>query len=119
MISSSFPHRGEIYLVKAVKAAGDTKKRPAVVLSIDSLNQVARTILAVLVTSDLSGADLPTRVLIRAPEGGLKLDSLVICEYIMTLQKSYLERGPYGSLSQETMARIVEGVQIAIGVARE
>jgi mRNA interferase MazF len=113
--SVAFPKRGEIYLIKAVKSAGDTKKRPAIVISIDVRNRYSRTVLVVPLTSDLSSAQLPTRILIGAGEGGLETDSLAACENIVVVQKSYLDQGPYGSVTEETLGKICRGIQIAIG----
>lgn len=43
----SYPRQGQIYLVKALRTLGDTKKRPAVVVSIDLRNELSRTVLVV------------------------------------------------------------------------
>lgn len=112
----AFPKRGEIYLIKAIKSAGDTKKRPAIVVSIDVRNQYSRTVLVVPLTSDLRGAHLPTRVLIPVGEGGLEAESLAVCETVVVVQRSYLGQGPYGSVTEETLGKICSGIQIAIGV---
>jgi len=114
--SAPFPLRGEIYLIKAVKSAGDLKKRPAVVISINVRNQYSRTVLVVPLTSDLRGAHLPTRVLIPAGEGGLEAELLAVCESIVVIQKSYLDQGPYGTVSDKTLGKICRGIQTAIGV---
>lgn len=115
-MSAPFPQRGEIYLIKAVKSAEDLKKRPAIVISINVRNQYSRTVLAVPLTRDLRGAHLPTRVLIPAGEGGLEAESLAICESIVVIRKSYLDQGPYGTVTDKTLGEICRGVQIAIGV---
>jgi mRNA interferase MazF len=41
-----FPRQGEIYLCRALKQSGDTKKRPVVVVSLDVRNQYSSTVLA-------------------------------------------------------------------------
>ena len=39
MSSEDFPRQRRVYLSKALKQSGDTKKRPVVVVSIDIRNQ--------------------------------------------------------------------------------
>jgi mRNA interferase MazF len=41
------PQQGEVYLVRALRAIGDTKKRPVAVDSINSRNESSRTVLIV------------------------------------------------------------------------
>ena len=38
-MTSSFPRQGEVYLIKALKTLGDTKKRPAVIISMNVRNE--------------------------------------------------------------------------------
>jgi len=50
-------------------------------------------------------------------EGGLKQVSMVKCEQVTTLDKSFLLRGPFaGTISAEKMHEIEKGVQRAIGI---
>jgi mRNA-degrading endonuclease toxin of MazEF toxin-antitoxin module len=51
------PQQGEVYLVRALRAIGDTKKRPVAVVSINSRNELSRTVLIVPFTSDLRGGN--------------------------------------------------------------
>lgn len=110
------PRQGEIYLVRALKAIGDTKKRPAVVVSINVRNQHSSSVLVVPFTSDLTSGETPTRILLKTGEGGLLTDSLALCDNISTIRKIYLERGPYGAISFASLQRIQQGIQIAIAV---
>jgi len=115
-MTEAYPRQGEVYLVRALRTIGDTKKRPVAVVSIDSRNELSRTLLIVPFTSDLRGGETPTRVLIPAGEGGLESDSLAVCEQIITIQKTYLEQGPYGQLSADVLARIQRAIQVSIGI---
>lgn len=112
----AYPRQGEIYLVRAMKSIKDTKKRPAIVVSINTRNQFSRTVLIVPFTSDLIGGETPTRILVPAKEGGLEVDSLATCDNIVAVRKSYLECGPYGQISPESLEKIQRGIQVAIGV---
>lgn len=82
-MTEAYPRQGEVYLVIALRTIGDTKKRPVAVVSIDSRNELSRTVLIVPFTSDLRGGETPTRVLIPAGEGGLESESLAVCEQII------------------------------------
>lgn len=113
----NFPRQREVYLCKALRQSGDTKKRPVVVVSLDVRNQYSSTILVVPFSSDIQSAvNNPTRVLIPVGEGGLELDSVAMCEVITNVEKRYLERVPYGEISAESLERIQRAIQVAIGV---
>jgi len=111
-----YPRQGEIYLVRALKSIGDTKKCPVVIVSINTRNQLSNTVLIVPFTSDLASGEIPTRILVRSGEGGLDADSLATCDNILAVRKIYLERGPYGQISPESLEQIHQGIQIAIGI---
>ncbi|MGB5714752.1 MAG: type II toxin-antitoxin system PemK/MazF family toxin [Waterburya sp.] len=63
-MTSSYPRQGEVYLIKALKTLGDTKKRPAVVISMNVRNEFKENVLIVPFTSDLTNGETPTRILI-------------------------------------------------------
>lgn len=113
---ADFPHQRKVYLSKALKQSGDTKKRPVVVVSIDIRNQYSSTILVVPFSSDLSGAANPTRVLVNKGEGGLRADSVAMCDVLTNIEKHYLESDPYGEITRQSFMRIQQAIQIAIGI---
>jgi mRNA interferase MazF len=86
------------------------------VVSIDLRNELSRTVLVVPFTSNTSGGETPTRILVPAGDGGLDVDSIATCDNILALRKTYLEQGPYGSISPQQLRRIQQGIQIAIGI---
>ncbi|MBD0347097.1 MAG: type II toxin-antitoxin system PemK/MazF family toxin [Coleofasciculus sp. Co-bin14] len=117
MTTVSFPHQGTIYLSRALRQGGDTKKRLVIVVSIDVRNQYSATLLVVPFSSDVeASAGNPCRIFISAGEGGLERDSIAMCDLITTVEKRYLERGPYGSVSPKLLQQIQQGIQIAIGL---
>ena len=116
MSSEDFPRQRQVYLSKALKQSGDTKKRPVVVVSIDIRNQYSSTVLVVPFSSDISDAANPSRVLMRKGEGGLNLDSVAMCDVLTNIEKRYLERGPYGEITPSSFTRIQRAIQIAIGI---
>jgi mRNA interferase MazF len=116
MEEDNYPRQGEIYFIRALKTIGDTKKRPAVVVSINVRNQLSSSVLVVPFTSDLTSGKTPTRILIKAGEGGLLTDSLALCDNISAIRKIYLEQGSYGAISPESLQRIQQGIKVAIAV---
>ena len=114
--TADFPKQRSVYLSKALKQSGDTKKRPVVVVSVDIRNQYSSTVLVVPFSSDISQAANPSRTLIKQGEGGLNIDSVAMCDVLTCISKQYLEPKPYGEISEESFARILQAIQIAIAI---
>src|SRR6476469_7136858 len=100
---SSFPRRGEIWLVDF---PDDPKSRPALIVSLDVRNELANSVLAVPITTNLRPA--PTHVALPAGQGGLSHDSMARCENVSYLHKSRLSRGPFAAAISTTLMRDVE-----------
>ncbi|MBE9168134.1 type II toxin-antitoxin system PemK/MazF family toxin [Pleurocapsales cyanobacterium LEGE 06147] len=111
-----FPRQRQVYLSKALKQSGYTKKRPVVIVSLDIRNEYSSTVLVVPFSSDTSQAANPSRVSIGKGEGGLNADSVAMCDVLTNIEKRYLERGPYGEITAESFTRIQRAIQIAIGI---
>ena len=114
--AKTYPRQGEIYLSRALRQLGDTKKRPVVVVSPDIRNELTDSVIVVPFTSNRQGVESPTRVLIPAGEGGLQADSLAVCENVSALRQTFLEQGPYGQISADVLARIQRAIQVSIGI---
>ncbi|MEG5034645.1 type II toxin-antitoxin system PemK/MazF family toxin [Microcoleus sp. AT3-D2] len=114
--AKTYPRQGEIYISRALRQLGDTKKRPVVVVSPDIRNEFTDSVIVVPFTSNRQGVENSTRVLIPAGEGGLQADSLAVCENVSALRQTFLEQGPYGQLSADVLARIQRAVQVSIGI---
>lgn len=112
-----FPQQSAVYLCRALRQSGDSKKRPVAVVSINARNQYSETVLIVPFSSDTeSSQGNPCRVLVAAGEGGLEKDSIALCDFITNVEKRYLEQGPYGRISAGTLAKIQAAIQAATGV---
>src|SRR5437762_1332882 len=98
-----FPRRGEIWLVEF---PDDPKSRPALIVSLDVRNELANSVLAVPITTNLRPA--ATHVLIAAGQGGLVHDSMARCENVSYLHKSRLSRGPLAGAIGSALMRDVE-----------
>jgi mRNA interferase MazF len=114
--AKTYPRQGEIYLSRALRQLGDTKKRPVVVVYPDIRNELTDSVIVVPFTSNLAGVENPTRVLIPAGEGGLQADSLAVCENVSALRQTFLEQCPYGHISADVLARIQRAIQVSIGI---
>src|SRR5437588_7013411 len=99
----TFPRRGEIWLVEF---PDDPKSRPALIVSPDVRNELANSVLAVPITTNLRPA--PTHVTFPAGQGGLAHDLMARCENVSYLHKSRLARGPLGSPVTAALMRDVE-----------
>src|SRR6185295_11546865 len=109
---STFPRRGEIWLVEF---PDDPKSRPALIVSLDARNELANSVLAVPITTNLRPS--PTHVALPAGQGGLSHDSMARCENVSYLHKSRLYRGPLaGAISPALMREIERGLLRSLGV---
>ncbi len=93
-----------------------SKMRPALVVQADTLNQSrADTILAVI-TSTYGGraAELFVDIALE-PGSGLKFNSAVQCDTLVTLDRSLVLR-VIGSLSVQAMKRIDDCLRTALGL---
>jgi mRNA interferase MazF len=101
--------------VKLPGHPSNAKSRPALIVSMDVRNRLANDVIVVPLSTNLRPA--PTHVELPAGEGGLKEDSMVKCEQVTTLDKSFLIRGPFaGSISPSLMRAIEKAIQRALGI---
>ncbi|MDP2744053.1 MAG: type II toxin-antitoxin system PemK/MazF family toxin, partial [Dehalococcoidia bacterium] len=77
-------------------------------------NHYAPTLIVAAITSQ-ARHHLPVQVEIKAPEGGLERDSLVLLNQIRTIDKARLGRY-WGSLGPESMARVNRALMISLGL---
>jgi mRNA interferase MazF len=95
--------RGEVWIVDLNPIVGHEQagKRPALILSVLPITSKAR--------------NLPSRVSIAPPEGGLTLQSWVICEQPRTISKRRLTQR-LGKVPQATMAAVSDVVRMLLGL---
>lgn len=104
--------RGDIFYVGGGAAAGSEQRanRPAVVVSNNAGNRYASIVEMVYLTTR-EKASLPTHVRINSAEK----PSLALCEQIVTVCKSRLERH-IGSVTAEEMQNIDEALKRSLGI---
>ncbi len=111
------PQRGEVYLVSLDPTAGAEikKTRPAVVVQNDPANRRSPIIIVAAVTSQFEEPLYPTEVLVRAPDGGLTADSVVLLNQIRSVDKGRLVRR-LGVLKPETMKEVDRALLLSLGL---
>lgn len=92
------------------------KLRPAVIISADNLNQILDDVMVVPCTSKTSRSLTMTQYLITGNEialAGIRVESVVRCESIFTLNKSMITR-KLGSLSTEAINHVNRCLMVAL-----
>jgi len=114
-----WPKRGEVWLINFDPTVGAEikKTRPALILQNDISNRFSAIIIAAAITSQVSESLYPTEVIIRAPEGGLKNDSVVLLNQIRSVDKLRLIKR-VGILTPDIMRRVDFALQISLGLVR-
>src|SRR5882672_487672 len=113
----SSPRRGEVYLVNVDPTIGAEiqKIRPALILQNDIANRHSSITIVAAITSQFDGPLYPTEVRIRAPEGGLSVDSAVLLNQIRSLDKQRLMRR-LGAVKPATMDQVERALLISFGM---
>lgn len=113
------PLRGEIYFVSFDPTIGAEiqKTRPAIILQNNIANEHSPITIVAAITSQLDDRLYPTEVLIKSPEGGLTVNSIVLLNQIRSIDKRRLVKR-LGQLTEETMALIDRAIQLSLGLMR-
>jgi mRNA interferase MazF len=113
----TIPRRGEVYLVSFDPTLGAEikKTRPAVVLQNDVANRFSPITLVAAMTSQFESRLYPTEVLVKAPEGGLEVDSVVLLNQIRSIDKQRLIRR-LGKLSPQTIELADRALMLILGL---
>jgi mRNA interferase MazF len=107
-----YPRRGDVHWVKL------DKRRPAIVISTDSLNRYALDVCIVPLTS-VGRRKFSLRVLIRAREAGLQTDSWAKCDQVTTVEKDLLVYPALGALNAATLRQVEQGIKAALELGPE
>jgi len=109
--------RGEVYLVSLDPTLGAEirKTRPAIVVQNDLANRRSPITIVAAVSSQFEERIYPTEVFVRAPEGGLTADSVVLLNQIRSVDKGRLVRR-LGVLKAETMREIDAALLLSLGL---
>ena len=113
----TYPRRGEVYLARFDPAEGAEikKTRPALIVQNDIGNQHSPITIVAAITSNVRSLIPRYQVLVRAPEGGLDLDSVVALNQLRTVDKTRLVRR-LGRLKPSTILQVNDALQISLGL---
>jgi len=111
--------RGDVYWVSFEPAQGAEiqKTRPALIVQNDVANRYSPISIVAAISSQFDETLFPTEVLVRAPEGGLMADSVVLLNQFRSIDKRRLLRR-LGTLKPGTMERVNRALQISLGLAK-
>ena len=111
------PRRGEVYLVAFDPTLGAEirKTRPALVVQNDVANRHSPISIVAAITSRFQEPLYPTEVLIRAREGGLGEDSVVLLNQIRSIDKQRLIRR-LGKITLESIHKVDRALLISLGL---
>ena len=111
------PLRGEVYFVAFDPTLGAEirKTRPALILQNDIANRSSPITIVAAITTKFDQELYPTEVLVRAPEGGLDADSVVLLNQIRSVDRRRLVHRT-GRLTPETMRRVDRALIRSLGL---
>jgi mRNA interferase MazF len=110
------PRRGEVYLVSFDPTLGAEikKTRPALILQNNVANRYSPITIVAAITSQVGEKLYPTEVFVRAPEGGLRTDGVILLNQIRSIDKRRLMKR-LGHLKIETMEHVNQALRISLG----
>ena len=111
------PKRGEIYFadLSPVRGSEQGGTRPVLIIQNDRGNAHSPTVIVVCMTSRIKKMSLPTHVLLRGEQTGLKRDSVVLCEQVRTIDRSRLLEC-VGRIAAQDMERVEKALRHSAGL---
>jgi mRNA interferase MazF len=110
--------RGEIWWAELLNPAASEPgyRRPVVIVQSNAFNRSRiRTVVAVVLTSNLRLAEAPGNVLIPASDSGLPKDSVANVSQVITVDRTFLiER--YGRLPAHLVRSIDDGLRLVLSL---
>ena len=117
------PCRGEVWLADLETGRGrePSGQRPVLVLSIDGFNAGPAELLVVVpftskTAKTAKSKNIPAHVRVDPPEGGLKTPSVLLCDQVRAMSKDRLGKGPWGTVSGATLAKVENAVRVLLGL---
>jgi len=114
------PRRGEIWIVDFNPGRGSEQlgKRPALVLQNDEGNKNPRYPNTVVLAMSTKGKPIPFHIRITPqPENGLREETYVKCEQVLTISKSRLHGPkPLGRISTAEMQKVEVAVKLSLAL---
>jgi mRNA interferase MazF len=113
----TFPKRGSMYVVRFDPTEGSeiAETRPALIIQNDIGNRFSNITIVAAITSKFRLPLHRTNVLIKAPEGGLSVDSVVRLDQVRSVDKRRL-LNRLGVLKPATMLKVDRAIKISLGL---
>lgn len=108
--------RGDVYWVRLDPTEGSEQAgtRPAVIVSRDAINRSSPVIVVCPMTNAANvHRQYPSDVFIRAPEGGLKVDSIVLTLQVRAIAKARLGNR-LGKVEPSTLHGISQALKVTL-----
>jgi len=111
--------RGDVVLCDLNPVIGTEQAgiRPAVIIQIDRANAVSPHTVMAPFTTKIRNVVLPSQVLILAGNGGLNLDSVLLCEQIRVIDKRRIIK-VMGHLDNSYMEKIDKALSVILGLEK-
>jgi len=109
--------RGDIFLCDLNPVIGTEQAgiRPVLVIQIDKANKVSPHTIIIPFTTKIRESVLPSHTKIPYGSGGLKEDSVLLCEQIRVIDKRRLIR-KLGSLDEKLMIQVNKALKTILGL---
>lgn len=105
---------GDIFIVDFGEKKNNVQSgfRPAIIVSNNLGNLNSPNVIVVPITSKMKKMNMPTHILIKKSQNGLKCDSIALCENLLTVSKEQLIKR-IGTLNPADMSNITIGIMLA------
>ncbi|MEW6607841.1 MAG: type II toxin-antitoxin system PemK/MazF family toxin [bacterium] len=109
--------RGDMFLADLNPVVGTEQagRRPVLIIQIDKANEVSPHTIIIPFTTKIREAILPSHTKIPKGVGGLKEDSILLCEQIRVIDKRRLLR-KLGNLDEYYMNRVMKSLRVILGM---
>jgi len=109
--------RGDIFLADLNPVVGTEQAgvRPVLVIQIDKANNVSSHTIIIPFTTKIRAEILPSHTKISKGIGGLKEDSVLLCEQIRVIDKKRLLK-KLGNLDKYHMNIIMKSLRVILGI---
>ena len=113
------PLRGELFMANLEPSEGSEQggTRPVVVVSRDALNRFSPVVVICSITDAANKKRIyPSHVKVVAGAGGLRMDSIVVCEQVRAISKTRL-KVPLGKFDKSVMTSIEAALKITLDLS--
>jgi mRNA interferase MazF len=107
--------RGDVWIGDLSGAVGNEQHgvRPLLIVSNDRGNKFSPNVTVAVMSSSTTKSKLPTHVFIKARDGGMELDSVVMTESLRTIDKWNL-MNKVATLTEEEMKQVNFAIDVSL-----